>query len=265
MALACQMHESALARLPGNGSAYGYKFSGDPRKGFGATQPGGWHYNILPFIEQSNLHDIGIDAPNDAAFKPLGAQICGVVVTTFICPTRGRAVPYPGGSTFTNINAPSNIARSDYAGNGGNRENASGWTDYTTTDQTGVIYSQAGIKNNEISDGLSNTYLIGERYINPDFYTSSVSSGNDQGWTAGHDFDTFRGTDYKASDPVTSSNYAPRRDRAGIEERKQFGSAHDIYNMALCDGSVRGYRYSISPVTHFRLGNRMDGQAIADE
>lgn len=266
MALACQLHESTLSHFPAAG--INYTTSGDPTKGFGITQPGGWHYNILPFIEQSSLHDLGIKAGTDALRREAGKQICGVVLSVYICPTRGKAVPYPytlKGTRygFSNINQPDMIARSDYAANGGNA--VSGWTNYNSYPLTGIIYRDSVIRSSQIVDGLSSTYLIGERYINPDFYIDGNSSGNDQGWTTGHDFDVFRATDYQASDPTTSSKYAPRRDRAGIEAREQFGSAHDMFNMALCDGSVKGFRYTIDPVMHYRLGNRNDGQKVDTE
>jgi prepilin-type N-terminal cleavage/methylation domain-containing protein len=33
---------------------------GDPDRGFDERQPGGWIYNILPFIEEQQVHDMGI-------------------------------------------------------------------------------------------------------------------------------------------------------------------------------------------------------------
>ncbi len=57
MALACLSHEETHGHLPASG--WGYRWAGDPDKGFGSDQPGGWHYNILPFMEQATLHDLG--------------------------------------------------------------------------------------------------------------------------------------------------------------------------------------------------------------
>ncbi len=262
LALGCLMHEQVQGHFPANG--FNYRTSGDPNKGFGAEQPGGWHYNILPFIEQSALRELGKDA-SDSERRAAGAQVAGTVVSTFICPTRGGAQPYPytlGGGRygFTNINPPPVIARSDYAGNAGNRE--SGWCAYNTTNHTGVIYSRDGLAAALIRDGASNTYLIGERYIDPNFYVDGSSSGNDQGWTVGHDFDAFRCTDYRANDPTNSALYQPRQDRAGLDVREMFGSPHAVFHMAMCDGSVRGIGYGIDPEVHWRLGNRKDGQTV---
>lgn len=257
MALACHLHESTYGHLPAAGT--GYRFSGDPTKGFGLSQPGGWHYNILPFIEQTSLHDLGINESTDPLRRAAGKLICGVVIKTFICPSRGNAVPYQNKLLnsiygFNNIDRPENIARSDYAANAGN--NVTGLTQYNSTNQTGIIYQGTLVRYGMISDGLSNTYLIGERYLNPDYYIDSASTGNDQGWTSGHDFDVFRATD---NNPI----YAPRQDKAGVESREQFGSAHDMFHMALCDGSVKVMSYSINPQVHYNLGNRGDGQVVS--
>ena len=261
MALGCMLHESSLSRLPSAGIHY--RYVGDPEKGNGKDQTGGWHYNILPYIDQGNLHDLGL-GKSDAERRETGKQIMGTVVPLFHCPSRGGARPIPSVFTgFTNINRPSVFARSDYAGNGGN--NTTGWSSYVSKNQTGVIFSQAGTRVQEILDGLSNTYLIGERFINADNYNDGSDPGNDQGWSVGHDYDTYRATDYKASDLATSSTYAPRQDRAGLNIRESFGSAHPAtFHMAFCDGTVRPISYSISGENHSRFGNRADGMVNAE-
>jgi prepilin-type N-terminal cleavage/methylation domain-containing protein len=262
MALGCLLHESTRKHLPVAG--WNYRTSGDPNQGYGANQPGGWHYNILPYIEQTALHDMGLGMP-DAQRRDAGKKMCATVVNAFICPSRSGnpQIQYTVAPryAFTNINRPDFFGRSDYAANAGNK--ITGWCNYNTTDQTGVIYSRDGIPVSKIRDGLSNTYLVGERYLNPDFYELGGSPGNDQGWVVGHDFDAFRCTDYNPKDLVTSAMYAPRRDRRGINVREMFGSAHSMFHMAKCDGSIQAISYTIDPEIHYRLGNRQDGQSIS--
>lgn len=156
----------------------------------------------------------------------------------------------------TNIGTlPASFARSDYAANAGTKPGSAACTDgdYYNSNLTGVIYERKGIKLDDIKDGLSNTYLAGERYINPDFYKGG-ETGNDAGWAVGHDFDVFR-----------CSNPAPQRDTPGYLSRIVFGSPHAVFHMALCDGSIRPIQYSIDPVMHTRLGNRSDGQRVSFE
>ena len=54
--VAVNLHAENFGFLPTGGC---YWFSvGDPDLGSGPTQPGGWVYNILPYMEQLPLHDL---------------------------------------------------------------------------------------------------------------------------------------------------------------------------------------------------------------
>ncbi len=57
LALGCLSHESAIKRFPSDG--WGYGWTGDPDRSTDWRQPGGWIYNILPYIEQQPLHNMG--------------------------------------------------------------------------------------------------------------------------------------------------------------------------------------------------------------
>src|SRR5271169_4167733 len=67
LALGCLQHENLTKRLPSGG--WGYAWAGDADRGNDLRQPGGWIYNILPYIEQQPLHDLGIMLPGTAAQK----------------------------------------------------------------------------------------------------------------------------------------------------------------------------------------------------
>ncbi len=64
MSLGWLNHVDANRFMPTGG--WGWSWTGDPDRGFGLSQPGGWTYNILPFIEETNLHDLGKGAPQAA-------------------------------------------------------------------------------------------------------------------------------------------------------------------------------------------------------
>ncbi len=57
LALGCLAHENATGRFPTGG--WGSSWTGDPDLGTARLQPGGWIYNVLPYIEKQTIHDLG--------------------------------------------------------------------------------------------------------------------------------------------------------------------------------------------------------------
>ena len=57
MGLAAQNHLSTQKFFPTSG--WGWSWVGDADRGFGINQPGGWIYNILPFIEGGTVRSLG--------------------------------------------------------------------------------------------------------------------------------------------------------------------------------------------------------------
>src|SRR5262245_36866447 len=102
------LHESAHKHFPVGG--YDPEDSGDPELGFGRKQKGGWTYNLLPFIEEQALHDMGAGvgpspptAPS-AARKALFEKRDQIPVPVYYCPTRRPAQAYPIPSVGKNDN-----------------------------------------------------------------------------------------------------------------------------------------------------------------
>ena len=89
--LACLTHEQANGFLPTDG--WGYCWAGEPTRGFDERQPGGWLYNILPYMEQPALHDLGTDQGGHR--EPAGLQRVATPLAAFYCPTRRAAIAYP--------------------------------------------------------------------------------------------------------------------------------------------------------------------------
>jgi prepilin-type N-terminal cleavage/methylation domain-containing protein len=278
LALGCLTHESANNALPSAG--WGWKWSGDPDRGFGKRQPGGWLFSILPYIEQQPLYDLGRNGSASGRSRTAEASLA-----TFNCPTRRAAGvnPYLLNSTpwaFYNA-TPQVTGRNDYAACVGEADyngTGAGPDSLATGDSlsetawcstwngganqaTGVIFRRSILPMAEITDGTSCTYLAGERYLNPDDYFNG-QNGGDLGWAEGYDTGVVRFTGiWPVKDPPTPAPQTwPWQDQPGVDRQYCFGSAHTVsFNMAFCDGSVNSISYTIDTEVHRRLGSRNDG------
>lgn len=271
------MHESTHKHFPTGG--WGYNWCGDPDRGFGIRQHGGWGYNILPYVEEQALYDLGKGLDElTADKKALIAKRLDSVVGLFYCPSRRAAQLYfyKWGAFTYPINAQrgtKQITKCDYAANVGDNVKL-GETDRGPVtakvgdldppqyqwkkdlpkekfgEFTGIVFQRSEVKIAAIEDGTSNTYMVGERLINPDHYLDGLGDDDDCLFV-GFDNDTCR---------MANSLQAPSQDTPGLET-PVFGSAHPGgWHMAMCDGSVQLMSYDIDELTHQALGNRKDGK-----
>jgi prepilin-type N-terminal cleavage/methylation domain-containing protein len=253
MGTAAQNHLAAQGFYPTGG--WGYNWTGDPDRGFGRGQPGGWIFNILPYLEMKQLHDRGAGS-TDSVKRQVFAQVLATPIGMMNCPTRRPAILYPvtaAGAPVVNVNLVTHVAHTDYAANSGETNQAyfsdSGpaslaaapsfpWNDWDKW-CNGIIYYRSTIKGKDIIDGTSNTYLAGEKICCPDHYRDSFDWGDDAAMYQGFDHDSHRGvaqinvTDVnqpldpkKSSDLAKITYYPPLRDRPGFLPYSYFGSAH---------------------------------------
>jgi prepilin-type N-terminal cleavage/methylation domain-containing protein/prepilin-type processing-associated H-X9-DG protein len=289
LALGCLGHEEKQKFLPSGG--WGHWWIGDPDRGFGKEQPGSWFYSILPFLEQGELHDLGRDGVLDdlsgagsgwTAVQKQGAAKCQQTpLSVANCPTRRPAMVFSldawygsGGVGFFASDPVHATVKGDYAACFGGQMSGTPWyygpSSLTEAAQwtkekswytkwswpgyeaTGVSFLRSEITMADIEDGTSNTYMVGEKYCNPDHYTDGAGVGDNEGAFTGQVDDNYRETwDY------------PLQDTPGYDNANIFGSAHaSSFNMAMCDGSVRSISYSIDVVLHRTLGNRADGKPL---
>jgi prepilin-type N-terminal cleavage/methylation domain-containing protein len=274
LALGCLGHEQSLGFLPTGG--WGVCWTGDADRGFGRDQPGGWLYNVLPFIEQRALHDLNAGKSTTGKYTA-NAVMLSTPVAAFYCPARRPPTAVPGcGAGAINAYAPATLGHNDYCSVGGdgapweclmgpNSLQEIATYDYNQDGlghdkKNGVIFARSTTRMIDITDGTSNTFLMGEGYLNPDYYATSMSACNDQGWGIGYDYNNSR---WVASGPTYNTATPPRQDQTGYDNAYIFGSAHPIScHFALCDGSVQPIPYGIDYATFYRLGVRNDKQTI---
>ena len=234
--LAFHNHHGQLGCFPSGGwdwSSTPTYASGQPA--VGANQEAGWGFQILPYVEAENVWR-GSGAVTDegrvrAAF--------GAALPVFFCPTRRAPqtvqFSFPG---FFN-DQELTCALSDYA--------AANW------ELTGVVRQYQPNKIVDITDGTSNTLMVGEKRLNL-LLLGRVQRDDDTGYASGWDPDVIRQTEI-----------APKPDyvaESGDGERR-FGSSHPMrFNAVFADGSVRSVTYSVEPGLFRRIGDKSDGQTV---
>lgn len=287
--LAFHNHASAHGHFPSGG--WDYHWVGDPDRGYGKEQPGGWIYNILPYIEQGELRNIGAGM---TYYQGMGQkknslkQLITTPVAGILCPSRRSSQLYPAlfkeGIVNANIPDPKNVTKTDYAANTGipqnmfmstapgsisemddqskfSELNVGTATDDVSPTLSGVVYHRSMIKESQIPDGTSYTYAAGEKYLPIHQYTAVIAvgasgsneeaEGDSETAFCGYDADVNR----SGYDMIMKDGYENAHDG--------FGGPHPSgCNMAFCDGSVRTISYDINLETHRNLANRNDGIAI---
>lgn len=259
--LALQMHHDTHGHFPTGG--WGFWWTGDPDRGYDRDQPGGWLYNVLPYIEENAIRDLG-KGGSETEKLLAAAEAAGRVIGIATCPSRRAATlhPYTGSFVPKNAEPAEAVMKSCYAANAGDTLTGGGgpesyadvanydWTEALTA--TGLIYARSEIRMAQVTDGSTKTYAIGEKRCLVEGY----DWGDDQHGLIGHGTDVARFVSLDPTDP--DSYFPPEPD--GVESRsRSFGSAHPAGSQfAMADGSVRLITYDIDPEVHRANGNRAD-------
>jgi prepilin-type N-terminal cleavage/methylation domain-containing protein/prepilin-type processing-associated H-X9-DG protein len=138
IAVGCLNYESTHKMFPRGG--WGWQWMGDPDKGYGAQQPGGWIFQTAPYLEEVNVTLVGGGMDKVEKAKALKQQMAAVI-PIYNCPTRrpavaltafnpnGQFVEGPGKPPYNVIpypptEPPGVLAKTDYAINGGKSNDA---------------------------------------------------------------------------------------------------------------------------------------------
>lgn len=274
-------HEAALESFPTGG--WNWRWVGEPGRGSGADQPGGWIYNLLPYTENAAIHDLAAQATGEERLRR-AAQMQALPASGFNCPSRRSAGPYvrdwqwSGDFRTRNADFTNRQVKSDYAANGGDLyvnlglgpgsfeevdEGTYQWPEHLRR-ATGICYARSRVRTRDIRDGLSYTYLFGEKYLNSSRYLNGRDVGDDASMYQGDDMDITRWTSPTITDhfyKLVDYPNQPRRDSADWNSGYSFGSAHTAgWNVVHCDGSAGLVSYDRDPAIHQRYGNRRDGR-----
>lgn len=284
MTLAWLNHESAQGFYPSSG--WGWRWQGDPDRGYGKDQPGGCFYDILAYMEFNDVRSLGQGLP-DAQKGAAMRLAVSTPISLFNCPSRreARGYSFAGGNLADNIpecGAGCFVARSDYQSNSGSQpfhpdpRGPNGSRENSVTPERpfwfGTAYKPDGATNQisetrvgQIADGTSKTLCLGEKYLNPDAYVTGTDPADDQNIFVGMDRDVNGFTASSTPDGNPVREFLPRRDKPGLHLSRTFGSAHQSnFNVSFLDGSARSLQYGIDHVVFHRMGGRNgDGMELA--
>lgn len=210
-AVAVSLHEETHKTFPTGGWK---DHLGDPNAGYGTKQPGGWIYNILSYIEEDNLRQLGRGLKGQPREQAL-TTLMQSPIEVFYCPSRrlARLYPYTGG-VLKNAQPPEKVGKTDYA--------ISATISYEKSE---VIISDIQLA----GKGVSKTVLAGEKSLANAAYSTGSGAG-----------DTLVAYVGVSDDISRKPSGSPMSDKsAGIS----FGGPHPGgANIAYCDGSVRFVR-----------------------
>jgi prepilin-type N-terminal cleavage/methylation domain-containing protein len=114
--------------------------------------------------------------------------------------------------------------------------------------QDGLVFRMSAVSTASVRDGMSTTYLLGEKYVASDQYATGTDAGDDRPMFVGFSEDTIRW-----------AHDSPTRDQPGVSRARAFGSAHAAtWTAAFADGSVQSIVFTIDAAVHRALAGRAD-------
>ena len=238
--LAFQNHHDQLGTFPSGGTTWSipptYISPGVPATG--PAQQGGWGFAILPYIEATNVWVGGGGATIDAC----QITAMGTPNKVFFCPSR---------------RPPQAISAASWYGPAGTYNHA--MTDYAASnlEATGVVANgYIGHKIADVTDGTSNTLMVGDKRLNL-AYLGQIQGDDNEGYTAGWDHDA----DATPTSNRRRTTTPPTAATANSVSAPRIPGAFQAVDV---DGSVHSVSYSIDLTVFSNLGNINDGAVLVN-
>jgi len=219
------------------------------------TQQAGWTFQILPYMEQDNLYQRSPPGNNNGSNR--NAEIEGMVISTYTCPTRGTIL-------YSSLSNGGRMwFRAAYVSTYGTAPEVPGSPFVHTPGGLGTWNFEPRVNFAAVSDGTSNTIMIGERYMAKSRYRADDWGGEPItrgfGWGIAR---RCRGLPQPDSvDRIQGQGTNPSDGNGAVNER--LGSAHTTgFGVTMADGSVKFLRYNLDLATYQSLCIRDDGNVV---
>ena len=257
IALGMHSFHDSFKRFPQGGGNYTPTVGGTAENGAQRPLYFSWPFHILPYIEQGNIFKLVNVQETQQVPNPVLTQLDTRLVPIYYCPARRNIQLYHGDSI------------TDYAGNTGTNV-TNGGNGVILQNSNTVTFGYFKLRMIHITDGQSNTLMVGERRINLASINGGDSYDNEPCFRPAGDCDTLRraqavGTTWltPAQDVNDPAGAAMTNGYFGGNGFCQFGSSHHAGMFtALADGSVRRIGYAVDPTTFKNLCVRNDGQTL---
>jgi prepilin-type N-terminal cleavage/methylation domain-containing protein/prepilin-type processing-associated H-X9-DG protein len=246
-----------------------------------------WLVLILPYLEESVLYENSNAKKIYWGVPPAFVQS---QVSVYYCPSRRAPGLSVSGDDSSGCSAHVPGALADYALNGGDHQAWIYW--YYGTDRNGIARHTFELENaapgylvgscpdttvsrwtaqrklKDVTDGLSQTFLVGEKYMHPEYFGQRLY-GDNSFFNDNHVNNYVRQAGIQTSNHnffiVPSPNYTDDKFQLRNYLTRNFGSSHSggRCQFVYCDGSVHAIDPSVDQVTLGRLANIHDGEVIS--
>ena len=229
-----------------------------------------WSAYILPQLEQKNLYDtIDLDGPWTTAGTG-NHDACASYIEVFQCPSSGVESYVENGQGITNRVPCTYLA---CASGTINRESGPRpWVgDPDPAISNGVFFENSKVRNAQISDGKSNTILVGEALFDFELWGEDYVNSPEvvDHWYIGSDAlgvnPVDESSDISEAIGSTACPINATKDAASPINDKElcFSSRHPgLAQFGFADGHARNLRETIDPIVYSALGTRNNGEVI---